>query len=213
MCVFQHGERGISIHSLRMEGDMRSSICGGTRKNFNPLPPHGGRPTVIAFYFGTQTISIHSLRMEGDSRKTLTIMYFVSFQSTPSAWRETTPRTYFRKRPLHFNPLPPHGGRPVYAFIGLPLEYPGQVSLHAEGDRYPWSHCRRCRTRSGLPPCGGRPDDGIRHQQAAGRHQVRSPSMRRETKPHPKKSAARSTRSGLPPCGGRRRKKCTLSAL
>ena len=122
MCVFQHGERGISIHSLRMEGDMRSSICGGTRKNFNPLPPHGGRPTVIAFYFGTQTISIHSLRMEGDSRKTLTIMYFVSFQSTPSAWRETTPRTYFRKRPLHFNPLPPHGGRP------------GQVSLHAEGD-------------------------------------------------------------------------------
>ena len=138
MCVFQHGERGISIHSLRMEGDMRSSICGGTRKNFNPLPPHGGRPTVIAFYFGTQTISIHSLRMEGDSRKTLTIMYFVSFQSTPSAWRETTPRTYFRKRPLHFNPLPPHGGRHTH----LPLSPMRMMYFNP------------------LPPHGGRPDGG-----------------------------------------------------
>ena len=202
MCVFQHGERGISIHSLRMEGDMRSSICGGTRKNFNPLPPHGGSPKVIAFYFGTQTISIHSLRMEGDSRKTLTIMYFVSFQSTPSAWRETTPRTYFRKRPLHFNPLPPHGGRPVYAFIGLPLEYPGQVSLHAEGDRYPWSHCRRCRTRSGLPPCGGRQNHTPKNppQGAPGQvslHAEGDGGIWCRWRP------VWGTRSGLPPCGGR----------
>ena len=170
----------ISIHSLRMEGD--SYVRFSTRRtgHFNPLPPHGGR---------------HAFKYLWRHEK--------KFQSTPSAWRETNSHCVLFWNADNFNPLPPHGGRPVYAFIGLPLEYPGQVSLHAEGDRYPWSHCRRCRTRSGLPPCGGRPDDGIRHQQAAGRHQVRSPSMRRETKPHPKKSAARSTRSGLPPCGGR----------
>ena len=56
----------ISIHSLRMEGDLFQEVRKGQCSHFNPLPPHGGRP-VIAFYFGTQTeISIHSLRMEGD---------------------------------------------------------------------------------------------------------------------------------------------------
>ena len=34
---------GISIHSLRMEGD-RYAVCGNVAAaNFNPLPPHGGR--------------------------------------------------------------------------------------------------------------------------------------------------------------------------
>ena len=158
MCVFQHGERGISIHSLRMEGDMRSSICGGTRKNFNPLPPHGGRPTVIAFYFGTQTISIHSLRMEGDSRKTLTIMYFVSFQSPPSAWRETTPRTYFRKRPLHFNPLPPHGGRHTHLPLS-PMRMMYFNPLPPHGGRPLWSITFPSAIHfNPLPPHGGRHD-------------------------------------------------------
>ena len=39
------GEKfGISIHSLRMEGD--AFILTGEKQNgnFNPLPPHGGRP-------------------------------------------------------------------------------------------------------------------------------------------------------------------------
>ena len=34
----------ISIHSLRMEGDVSDFVFFRAIKNFNPLPPHGGRP-------------------------------------------------------------------------------------------------------------------------------------------------------------------------
>ena len=58
----------ISIHSLRMEGDPDA----GKRRNhgsyFNPLPPYGGRQQEIRF----NTVSF-------------------AFQSTPSVWRETFP--------------------------------------------------------------------------------------------------------------------------
>ena len=33
----------ISIHSLRMEGDIVTHQIIIEKKNFNPLPPHGGR--------------------------------------------------------------------------------------------------------------------------------------------------------------------------
>ena len=33
----------ISIHSLRMEGDLSVVLLFFHRTNFNPLPPHGGR--------------------------------------------------------------------------------------------------------------------------------------------------------------------------
>ena len=56
--------------------------------HFNPLPPHGGRPSVT-----------HS---DG---------HISVFQSTPSAWRETLTFDYCRVSINHFNPLPPHGGR------------------------------------------------------------------------------------------------------
>ena len=35
-------------------------------------------------------ISIHSLRMEGDPERHLSKIRKIAFQSTPSAWRETT---------------------------------------------------------------------------------------------------------------------------
>ena len=86
---------GISIHSLRMEGD-RYAVCGNVAAaNFNPLPPHGGRlspdvlyPETLGFqstpsawretdFVGTDCsdniISIHSLRMEGDRNGCATI--------------------------------------------------------------------------------------------------------------------------------------------
>ena len=157
MCVFQHGERGISIHSLRMEGDMRSSICGGTRKNFNPLPPHGGRPTVIAFYFGTQTISIHSLRMEGDSRKTLTIMYFVSFQSTPSAWRETAWFPFSERwlENISIHSLRMEGDNTPYIFSKASFAFQSTPSAWRETDsRGITGHASK--NFNPLPPHGGR---------------------------------------------------------
>ena len=57
---------GISIHSLRMEGDLWKNlpVCGAVY--FNPLPPHGGRPVLSLQHVRSVYISIHSLRMEGD---------------------------------------------------------------------------------------------------------------------------------------------------
>ena len=105
-----HRSTGISIHSLRMEGD-------GVQ--------HTG--------FSGRCISIHSLRMEGDSGFSRYTSAALEFQSTPSAWRETqfdTRSAYFHHisihslrmegdaarrphfpAPVYFNPLPPHGGR------------------------------------------------------------------------------------------------------
>ena len=77
----------ISIHSLRMEGDITSSLSLLLDRDFNPLPPHGGRPCRRTgshsplYHFNplpphggrrvshivsvlTVLISIHSLRME-----------------------------------------------------------------------------------------------------------------------------------------------------
>ena len=102
----------ISIHSLRMEGDLVILLKISLISYFNPLPPHGGR--LISVYTGfpgsgisihslrmegdspyrrrktdSQEISIHSLRMEGDQTDQLQFRCSKPFQSTPSAWRET----------------------------------------------------------------------------------------------------------------------------
>ena len=56
-------------------------------------------------------ISIHSLRMEGDISCTSISSLSGSFQSTPSAWRETSSCLVSICKSPNFNPLPPHGGR------------------------------------------------------------------------------------------------------
>ena len=123
----------ISIHSLRREGDFRHRSKCCEFRNFNPLPPHGGRPHFAGFVIVTLDISIHSLRMEGDKNGYPQKKHISSFQSTPSAWRETgamhrIERLYYISihslrmegddngmigyfSGMHFNPLPPHGGR------------------------------------------------------------------------------------------------------
>ena len=101
----------ISIHSLRMEGDISIKNMTANYPYFNPLPPYGGRhprmrlrrmpetfqstPSVWretsrrrTFPDSQQRISIHSLRMEGD---------FVLFE--------------VHHITCYFNPLPPYGGR------------------------------------------------------------------------------------------------------
>ena len=101
----------ISIHSLRMEGDGTLVAKKSTIAYFNPLPPHGGRPSSKTATCRHWKISIHSLRMEGDEISRIVIrsrrnfnplpphgrrlhsrfsmMFRRKFQSTPSAWRET----------------------------------------------------------------------------------------------------------------------------
>ena len=79
----------ISIHSLRMEGDGVANVSVKVILHFNPLPPHGGRPLPLSSWSAWDT-----------------------FQSTPSAWRETQLLLVSMLSHQHFNPLPPHGGRP-----------------------------------------------------------------------------------------------------
>ena len=55
--------------------------------------------------------------MEGDSKENIVSSPFRKFQSTPSAWRETLLLPFFLFSRSHFNPLPPHGGRPVLTSI------------------------------------------------------------------------------------------------
>ena len=81
--------QNISIHSLRMEGDCRRAIKRLTPRDFNPLPPHGGRQHPHEHLLVHNAISIHSLRMEGDININHNNTPPKIFQSTPSAWRET----------------------------------------------------------------------------------------------------------------------------
>ena len=61
-----------------------------TPSYFNPLPPHGGRRCLLSLSASPLSISIHSLRMEGDHTKMPASGFCNLFQSTPSAWRETS---------------------------------------------------------------------------------------------------------------------------
>ena len=101
----------ISIHSLRMEGDQSGVRTARAASHFNPLPPHGGRQFNI---FDCCTC--------------------FQFQSTPSAWRETFPRTLTSQLAFHFNPLPPHGGRQRRSGIRDDLRAISIHSLRMEGD-------------------------------------------------------------------------------
>ena len=100
----------ISIHSLRVEGDL-------------VLRDDGAK----------YDISIHSLRVEGDFSPRQVQQCRKTFQSTPSVWRETLPKKAIPKeiaisihslrvegdilydqkqrKISYFNPLPPCGGR------------------------------------------------------------------------------------------------------
>ena len=132
--------------------------------NFNPLPPHGGRPRHQrksrhpAIFQSTPSawretyylvsilmrwlISIHSLRMEGDYIPDSRRFPGGKFQSTPSAWRETGIRCLLTLPGKYFNPLPPHGGRLII------MSY--------------WDNTKNFNP---LPPHGGRRCTGTIHRQ------------------------------------------------
>ena len=123
---------GISIHSLRVEGDPTHNCslshtldfnplppCGGRRtytdrqtasRYFNPLPPCGGRPHL---HVRRETKKIFQ-STPSVWRETLLPSQQVlphSFQSTPSVWRETAPVIHVTCQCRDFNPRPPCGGR------------------------------------------------------------------------------------------------------
>ena len=128
--------RFISIHSLRMEGDT----------------------TWRRIFCGFWNISIHSLRMEGDVLNCDYIIAQFAFQSTPSAWRETSLGGCARSIRKYFNPLPPHGGRP---YVRFSTRRTGRISIHSlrmEGDVIPLFRTASIPYFNPLPPHGGRPE-------------------------------------------------------
>ena len=155
----------ISIHSLRMEGDQITMTHIPTRRNFNPLPPYGGRlnsPWRLASHESFQ--STPSVWRETGSffhlfclwifqstpsvwRETIILVthvkvYFV-FQSTPSVWRETSKWLTVQMVIHYFNPLPPYGGRRCSSISGGVFVYISIHSLRMEGDvcTFHWLSC------------------------------------------------------------------------
>ena len=93
--------------------------------------------------------------MEGDLFTPDTTEFTLEFQSTPSAWRETSKQCPEAPPAGYFNPLPPHGGRPLW----LGLYTPPPISIHSlrmEGDREISRIVIRSRYFNPLPPHGGR---------------------------------------------------------
>ena len=109
--MFQGHELDISIHSLRMEGDLLY-LCMSLQFLQFQSTPSAWRETVVGVPAGgAYAISIHSLRMEGDQNAAFSL----NIQS-------------------YFNPLPPHGGRPGFSVAHRPH---GEISIHSlrmEGD-------------------------------------------------------------------------------
>ena len=134
---------------------MRAAIADG-RRDFNPLPPRGGRQARFFTIRGDANISTHSLLAEGDA----------------CPWCR-------RREARDFNPLPPRGGR-LYSLrskrtsfsisthsllvegdlvtYGLPRCF-GDISTHsllAEGDGTKTVYRIAHRNFNPLPPRGGR---------------------------------------------------------
>ena len=102
---------GISIHSLREEGDhpWGAKHCTPWGISIHSLREEGDRE--IKLPGNKLIISIHSLREEGDILLLIIQKKFIIFQSTPSARRETYIKINFKRSKNNFNPLPPRGGR------------------------------------------------------------------------------------------------------
>ena len=83
------GYEEISIHSLRMEGDIRFDEILNPKWAFQSTPSAWRETFCPIVKLNQDSISIHSLRMEGDAKESTQYANVQAFQSTPSAWRET----------------------------------------------------------------------------------------------------------------------------
>ena len=83
-------QRPISIHALRVEGDVYNLYWDGDVANFYPRPPGGGRPLYYLSNMLDMTISIHALRVEGDHLPLSFLHTVLYFYPRPPGWRATT---------------------------------------------------------------------------------------------------------------------------
>ena len=133
--------KNISIHTLRVEGDVEFLDVFNVHFAFQSTPSVW-RVTAVAEILNTiSCISIHTLRVEGDDTSIDNSTSDLKFQSTPSVWRVTSclQRHWFYRRisihtlrvegdvgipspvalPNNFNPHPPCGGWPEIAMTLL----------------------------------------------------------------------------------------------
>ena len=148
----------ISIHALRVEGDVDGGPNQRHNNYFYPRPPGGGRHKYLRRSVCPAGISIHALRVEGDPQTVCDPpMCRRRFLSTPSGWRATA--EYARRkraesisihalrvegdqghrrrqqRAAYFYPRPPGGGRLLS--VRISSEHVAPISIHAlrvEGD-------------------------------------------------------------------------------
>ena len=153
---FEDYDIDISIHSLRMEGDFSYCALCTVSTYFNPLPPHGGRRKYVALDIVLNDISIHSLRMEGDYNYLHDLGAFdISIHSL--RMEGDIPKVLLVSAEIHFNPLPPHGGRLCWGvgwrfqniFQSTPSAWRETLTVN--------SLCIQLTYFNPLPPHGGRP--------------------------------------------------------
>ena len=108
----QHYRWYISIHSLHTEGDIPRWELDTISRNFNPLPPHGGRQKFNEKFPADKI-----------------------FQSTPSTRRETEkPCFYYRLTCISIHSLHTEGDRNFFYLIhNIVISI---HSLHTEGDSF-----------------------------------------------------------------------------
>ena len=102
----------ISIHSLRVEGDNSIASPNSRCIDFNPLPPRGGRlGSRIRYTVGILFQSTPSAWRETSATSLITSPYFISIHSLRVEGDE--PCSQSAAHFIDFNPLPPRGGRPM----------------------------------------------------------------------------------------------------
>ena len=146
--------------------------------------------------------STPSTRRETRSRY-LTMPESKTFQSTPSTRRETRIVQNSPVPEIHFNPLPPHGGRPIMALPVLGLTpFQSTPSTRRETSSGNNQTCPSAYFNP-LPPHGGRRTDGICNNSCTPSFQS-TPSTRRETVVAFLGKDVIRNFNPLPPHGGRR---------
>ena len=127
MGVYEFDGHCISIHSPRMGRD--EIIQRG--KNLCEISIHSprmGRDPNVALVYVQYHAFQSTLPAWGETLTVLRPLTWVIFQSTLPAWGETRFQRYVEKCTQYFNPLSPHGERPVAMFM---LFYKERISIHS----------------------------------------------------------------------------------
>ena len=103
--AWRSGNKEISIHALRTEGDVRALSTATPTAYFYPRPPYGGRPRNRPHRSEDSGISIHALRTEGDAQSMEPVKISTDFYPRPP-YGGRQQRTIFPHAPCVFLSTP-----------------------------------------------------------------------------------------------------------